>query len=171
MRHATLCFLIKETNGEVSHVLLARKKVRLGAGKYNGAGGRVEPGEDPDTAARREVREEYREVEVRSLAKVAELSFLWPAVGDNAQMVHVYLVRQWEGEPRESDEFFPPEWFPTDALPLHQMMAADTLWLPRVLRGEHLTATFTYDQDGRLVGEPSIQHADPFPVRAATARP
>ena len=47
---ANLVFL---TRGE--EVLLIHKKTGLGAGKINGPGGKLEPGESPLDAARREV--------------------------------------------------------------------------------------------------------------------
>ena len=53
--HATLLFVL--VRGEV---LLIEKKRGLGAGKINGPGGRLEPGETPLACAVREVEEELR---------------------------------------------------------------------------------------------------------------
>src|SRR6187431_3003101 len=50
---ATLLFVIRD-----GQILLIRKKRGLGAGKVNGPGGRIEPGETPEQAAVREVQEE-----------------------------------------------------------------------------------------------------------------
>lgn len=55
MRLATLCFLLDE---EKNHILLGMKKKGFGSGKFNGFGGKVEPGEDIATATRREMHEE-----------------------------------------------------------------------------------------------------------------
>ncbi len=49
----TLCFVLRE-----GKILLIEKKRRLGAGKVNGPGGRIEPGETPEQAAIRETQEE-----------------------------------------------------------------------------------------------------------------
>jgi hypothetical protein len=49
---ATLLFVFREHSDEV---LLIRKKRGLGAGKINGPGGRLEPGETPRACAIREV--------------------------------------------------------------------------------------------------------------------
>jgi 8-oxo-dGTP pyrophosphatase MutT (NUDIX family) len=50
---AVLCFVRRE-----GRLLLIRKKRGLGAGKFNGPGGRIEPGETPEAAAVRETQEE-----------------------------------------------------------------------------------------------------------------
>jgi len=58
---ATLLFVIKD-----GQVLLIHKKKGLGAGKINGPGGRLEPGETPEQAAIREVQEELLVTPVNS---------------------------------------------------------------------------------------------------------
>src|SRR3954451_21759821 len=50
---ANLCFIVKD-----GRVLLIRKKRGLGAGKINGAGGKVEPGETTQASDSREAQEE-----------------------------------------------------------------------------------------------------------------
>ena len=54
--HAVLCFIV-----DGDRILLIHKKTGLGAGKVNGPGGRIEPGESPLQAAVRETEEERRE--------------------------------------------------------------------------------------------------------------
>ncbi len=149
MRHATLCFLVKEHEGKITETLLGKKQLRLGVGKWNGAGGHVEEGESPDTANIRETREELG---VRPLypRKVAEVAFYWPEKPENEQCVHVYLATRWDGDPKESDELADLRWFPASGIPLKDMWEADRLWLSRVLAGELVYAWFTYHADGRL---------------------
>ena len=52
-QHATLLLVIKNNK-----ILLIEKKRGLGAGKFNGPGGKLDPGETPLAAAIREVEEE-----------------------------------------------------------------------------------------------------------------
>jgi NADH pyrophosphatase NudC (nudix superfamily) len=68
----TLCLLRHD-----GRILLGMKKVRLGAGKYNGFGGKVEPGESIEDATIREMREESG-VTVSDLSKFAVLQFVAP---------------------------------------------------------------------------------------------
>src|SRR5216117_655066 len=51
--YANLCFVIRD-----GQILLIHKKRGLGAGKINGPGGKLEPGEAPLAGAIREVQEE-----------------------------------------------------------------------------------------------------------------
>ena len=44
-----------------------------------------------------------------------------------------------------------PQWFPVAALPLRRMWDDASRWLPRVLAGERLRATFTYADDNETV--------------------
>ncbi len=53
MKKATLCIPITR-----SRILLGRKKVRWGAGKLNGFGGKIEKGETPKETTIRELKEE-----------------------------------------------------------------------------------------------------------------
>lgn len=144
MRQATLCFLLRERDGG-PEVLLALKKQGFGQGKWNGIGGKVDPGERVEEAARREVSEEVG-VEVSSLEKVALLTFYFiPPGSDPAwnQEVYVFLARSWRGEPAESEEM-KPQWYAYEDVPYREMWADDRLWLPRVLQGERINGVFTF---------------------------
>jgi 8-oxo-dGTP diphosphatase/2-hydroxy-dATP diphosphatase len=115
-------------------VLLGMKKRGFGAGKWNGFGGKVKPGEDIEAAARRELQEECG-LTAESLTKAAEIVFTFandPLVID----MHVFVCDRAQGEPTESDEMR-PQWFAQGELP-SPMWADDPLWMSRVLAGERL---------------------------------
>ena len=149
MRQATLCLLMKDDK-----ILLAMKKRGFGVGKWNGTGGKALSNESIFGAAVRETEEEIG-VKVKDMEKVAVLSFFFPSNKEWDQDVHVYLVRDWEGEPVESEEMF-PQWFDVGSLPFDSMWDDDKYWLPKVLKGEKLKADFTFDNKGDKVVKHSI---------------
>lgn len=136
---AVLCFLLRD--GEV---LLIRKKKGFGAGKINGVGGRVEPGERPEEAAVREVFEEVG-VRVRSLEPAGMLEF-YSADSEPDWLIHVFLSRDFEGEPRESEEAS-PRWYRLGELPLEEMWEDDRVWLRYALSGKRVEGRFWYDRE------------------------
>jgi mutator protein MutT len=144
LQNTTLVFLIKKPAGVITEVCLGLKKQGLGIGRWNGIGGKVEPGETIEVAAKREVQEEIN-VQIHELTKVAELTCIFSHSPAWNQLVHVYLVENWIGEPQESDEM-KPQWFSATKLPFHAMWPDDPFWLPQVLQGKHLEASFTFEE-------------------------
>jgi 8-oxo-dGTP diphosphatase len=167
MQNATLCILIR---GDPAHeILLGMKKARFGAGKYNGFGGKVEEGETVAEATVREMREETGvDVRLEDLERVGRLTFLFPYRPEWEQVVHVYLARRWQGTPQESDEMA-PAWFAVDDIPYEQMWDDDLYWLPRVLGGERVRATFTYQADNQTVEEIRMEEWETEVQRAVSA--
>jgi 8-oxo-dGTP diphosphatase len=138
---ATLVFVLR---GE--RLLLIRKKRGLGAGKINGPGGRLEPGETTDACAVREMEEELRVTPI-GLEKVGENRFQF--VDGYAIHVHVYRAGDLRGTPVETDEAA-PIWVGRDAIPYHEMWEDDRLWLPLVLEGTPFSGRFLFDGDRML---------------------
>lgn len=122
--HATLLFIVR--GGEI---LLIHKKRGLGAGKLNGAGGKVEPGESTLEAAMREFEEELR---ARPVAprKVGEVAF--EVLSGMSILIHVFRADALEGEPVETSEAT-PMWTPVDDIPYDRMWEDDRHWLPHVI--------------------------------------
>lgn len=138
---ATLVFVVSD-----GQVLLIRKKRGLGAGKVNGPGGRLDPGETPAACAVREMREELRAVPLDPI-ELGQLSFQF--LDGYGIHVHVFRATRLEGEPRETVEAS-PIWTPLGALPFDQMWADDALWLPVLLAGERFRGWFVFDGDRML---------------------
>jgi 8-oxo-dGTP diphosphatase len=147
-----LCLLTRVSGGD-RQVLLGHKKTGLGTGKIVGLGGHVEPGETPAQAAAREVREEAGiDVAPGALSEAAHLTFIFPVRPEWDMTVAVFTSADWTGEPTETAEIT-PEWFPVTALPLDRMWDDARHWLPRVLAGERVRATFTYAADCDTVAD------------------
>lgn len=154
MRQATLCFLVKERDGKIAEILLGKKQLRLGVGKWNGAGGHVEDNETIAAAMVRETREELR-VTPTGYRKVGELCFEWPTKPEHEQLVHAFFCSQWDGEPVPSDELAELTWFPVSALPANDMWEADRYWLPDAFQNP-VAAFFRYDANGKLSSHPRV---------------
>jgi 8-oxo-dGTP diphosphatase len=151
-----LCLLIRTRDDGVREVLLGRKKTGFGLGKIVALGGHVEAGETPAEAAVREVKEESGiRVLPAALTAAADLTFLFPARPEWDMTVAIFTATAWAGEAVESDEIA-PQWFHVAALPYGQMWDDAPLWLPRVLAGERLRATFSYGTDNETVASHAI---------------
>ena len=138
---ATLLFVVRD-----GKMLLIHKKRGLGAGKINGPGGRLEPGETALQAAVREVREELC-VEALHVCRSGELSFQF--VDGLSLHVIVFRADHCVGEPRETPEAI-PLWVSVDEIPYGRMWQDDPLWLPLMLERKPFRGRFLFDGDAML---------------------
>jgi 8-oxo-dGTP diphosphatase len=151
-----LCLLTRTAADGEPEVLLGYKKTGLGTGKIVALGGHVEGRETAAQAAVREVKEESGvAVAADSLRAAAHITFLFPTHPAWDMAVEVFIGDVWSGEPAETDEIR-PQWFPVAALPFDRMWDDGRLWVPRVLAGERLRATFSYAADRETVAESAI---------------
>ncbi|MFP3278348.1 MAG: 8-oxo-dGTP diphosphatase [Candidatus Micrarchaeota archaeon] len=144
LRKVTLSFIIKG-----NEILLAMKKRGFGAGLWNGYGGKLKDGESIYDAAKREVKEEI-DIDVKSMKKVGVLDFYFE--GDKPdwnQQVHVFLIQEYNGEPKESEEML-PKWFKINEIPYDKMWEDDKFWLPRVIEGHSVYGRFVFGADNKL---------------------
>ena len=138
---ATLVFVIKD-----GRMLLIHKKRGLGAGKINGPGGRVEPGESLPECAVREMQEELRVTPLRP-ERVGIHRFQF--VDGYSTYVHVFRAPDLEGEPAETDEA-KPTWVDVNAIPFDEMWEDDRHWLPLVVAGRRFAGRWIFDGDRML---------------------
>jgi 8-oxo-dGTP pyrophosphatase MutT (NUDIX family) len=139
-------------------VILAFKKIKFGAGKINGIGGKLEPGESPEEAAVRETLEEVG-VKATRFERVGRVVFdELDYRGDRRDCImYCFVATEWEGELIETDEMR-PEKFHLDSIPYDQMWEDDQYWLPQVLAGKKIEARFKYDENAKIVDyEVSLQ--------------
>ncbi len=137
-KQLTLCMVTKE-----GKILLGMKKRGFGVGRWNGFGGKVEPGESVYDAAKRELVEESGVVAER-MEEVGVLEFAFQEDSKTLE-VHIFRIELFHGEPVESDEM-KPQWFGFDAIPYDQMWPDDTYWLPVFLAGKKFTGKFLFDR-------------------------
>ncbi|MDO8488397.1 MAG: 8-oxo-dGTP diphosphatase [bacterium] len=146
LRQCTNCLLIKN-----NQVLLALKKRGFGAGKWNGVGGKCQESESIEEAAIREAQEEIG-VTPLGLKRVAVLDFYFPDIPQDQnwnQQVIVFVVKEWQGDPTESEEMS-PQWFNIDQIPYSQMWEDDPYWMPQVLAGQKVRGKFTFAGEGKM---------------------
>ena len=134
----TLCFVLRD-----HQILLIEKKRGLGAGKVNGPGGRIEPGETAEQAAIRETQEEIGITPLR-IGWAGELHFQFR----DGYSLHcsVYRAEEFEGKLIETAEA-KPFWHPVGEMPYDRMWADDEHWMPRLLAGEKFRGWFEFDAD------------------------
>ncbi|EJT99904.1 hypothetical protein DACRYDRAFT_101040 [Dacryopinax primogenitus] len=138
VKQYTLVFPI--ITGE-NKICLGLKKRGFGVGRYNGFGGKVEPGETVLDAAKRELLEEANITAIK-ISSCGRMYFAFensPVLMD----VHVYRIEEWEQEPEETEEML-PKWHSTlpaaqaesvflPSIPFDNMWPDDELWFPLFL--------------------------------------
>ena len=143
MKHMTLCYPILE-----GRVLLAIKKRDFGKGKWNGPGGKVQPGESAEQAVIRETEEEAG-VRVQRVEAVGTIESVFEAHPDWNNTCEVFVSHDLVGEAHETEEMR-PQWFAFEDVPYDQMWEDDRHWLDKVLRGGRVSKRFYYDGEGKL---------------------
>ncbi len=138
---ANLLFIVHQEK-----ILLIRKKRGFGAGKINGPGGKIDPGE---TALASALRETFEELGITALGAEQRGELHFQFRDGNSLHCAVFLARDFEGEPSETEEAV-PLWTPLDQIPYDEMWADDRHWLPLLLRGEHFSGYFDFDGEELL---------------------
>ena len=133
--HATLMFIVKD-----GRILLIEKKRGLGAGKINGPGGKIDPGETPLQAVIRETQEELM-ITPHEPRKIGELRFVMSMCPDI--LCHVYRSDDFTGTPTETDEAV-PAWTPVGEIPYQRMWEDDRHWLPLLINEQSFLGRFVF---------------------------
>jgi 8-oxo-dGTP diphosphatase / 2-hydroxy-dATP diphosphatase len=141
----TLCIIHKHP-----HILLGMKKRGFGEGKYNGFGGKVEPGETIEKAALREVYEESGiTIRDKDINKVGLIDFEFK--GDPELLeVHIFKASKFKGDPKETEEMR-PAWFKTRDIPYNNMWLDDVHWMPLLLSGKKFKGKFLFEGHSKIL--------------------
>jgi len=145
MKLATLCYL--KHSGSTLMIHRIKKQNDMHAGKWNGLGGKLEPGETPEECAIREIREESGLLVSNPLLKGFLTFPLFAA--DEDWYAFVFLVSQFEGRLIDSQEGI-LRWVPDQDLLDLELWAGDRIFLPWLERPGFFSGKFIY-QDGDLI--------------------
>lgn len=136
----TLCLLRKDND-----LLMGMKKVRFGAGNYNGFGGKLEEGETLEECIVREVKEESG-LDLLEFEKRGIISF---ELDEYINEVHIFEGLSWIGEAIETDEMA-PIWLKIDDLPYDKMWKSDKIWHPYFFKREFFEGWLIFDKNHNI---------------------
>lgn len=130
------------------------KKRGFGTGNWNGAGGKVAPGESILEGTGRELTEEVGlTISLEKFETSGLLHFRFPHEPKWNQDCHVYRSMEYAGpEPVESEEMN-PKWFNIADIPYDQMWKDDIYWLDDLIKGKYFEWTFIMSESGEILGK------------------
>jgi 8-oxo-dGTP diphosphatase len=138
---ATLCYIQHD-----GHTLMLHRLKRMDDihhGKWNGLGGKFEPGESPEECVIREVHEESG-LEIRDPHLCGLLIF--PAFKGEDWYVFVFTIQEFTGELKENEEGY-LGWIPDTELESLPLWPSDHVFLPWIKQGIFFSAKFLYEGD------------------------
>jgi 8-oxo-dGTP diphosphatase len=145
MKLATLCYLRKDRHTLMIHRI--KKENDMHAGKWNGLGGKLEPGETPEECAVREIREESG-LTVKSLQLRGIITFPGFA-NDEDWYTFLFVGDDFDGELIDSPEGV-LRWVPDEELLDLHLWPGDRIFIPWLARREFFSGKFIY-KDKQLV--------------------
>ena len=140
MKLATLCYVRR--NRHTLMMLRNKKANDIHEGKWNGLGGKFEPGETPEDCARREVREECG-LHAESLSMRGFITF--PLFKDAEDWyVFVFTIDQFSGELGDCAEG-DLRWIPDDDLLSLNLWPGDRIFIPWLAQPRFFSGRFCYE--------------------------
>ena len=154
MKLATLCYVRWEKQTLMLHRV--KKANDMHKGKWNGLGGKLNPGETPEECAVREIYEESGLL-VRNPQLKGFITF--PAFSKNEDWyVFVFVAEDFEGELIDSPEG-DLRWVDNSDLPRLNLWEGDAIFLSWLERRGIFSGKFIYT-DGRLVSHEVAFYVD-----------
>jgi 8-oxo-dGTP diphosphatase len=138
---ATLCYV--KHNGKTLMVYRNKKPNDIHEGKWNGLGGKFEPGETPEECVIREIREESG-LTIQKPKLCGLLMF--PHFMGNDWYVFVFTANDFPGELIDSPEGR-LEWIPDEEILNLNLWESDHIFMPWIEQGKFFSAKFEYEGD------------------------
>lgn len=139
MKLATLCYL--KQDGRTLMIHRVKKTNDIHAGKWNGLGGKLEPGESPEQCVEREVLEEAG---LRIHAPRYHGLLLFADFKGDDWFVWVFSADRFEGQLLESSSEGHLEWIPDEQISSLNLWPSDHIFLPWLKGDSIFSARFQY---------------------------
>jgi 8-oxo-dGTP diphosphatase len=139
---ATLCYI--KHDGHTLMVYRNKKPNDMHEGKWNGLGGKFEPGESPEECVIREVWEESG-LEIRNPKMHGLLMF--PSFKGDDWYVFVFTAKKFSGELMTSSPEGKLEWISDEELTSLNLWESDQIFFPWLEDERFFSAKFIYDND------------------------
>jgi len=152
MKLATLCYI--RQSGRTLMIHRVKKENDIHEGKWNGLGGKLEPGESPEECVIREVLEESG---LRATRLHLKGILTFPLFARNEDWYALcFVVDQFDGELISSPEGN-LEWIPDELLLSLNLWEGDRFFLPLLYQPGFFSGKFVY-QDGRLISHELVRY-------------
>jgi len=151
-QRATLLFILREEK-----ILLIHKLRGFGAGKVNGPGGKIDPGESALDAA---LRETFEELDIMPLGAEQRGQLHFQFHDGYSLQCTVFLACDFLGQPRATAEAI-PFWVEVNQIPYAQMWADDRHWLPLLISGAHFDGYFEFAGEQLLAHQLVVRQTAP----------
>jgi len=142
MKLATLCYVIDKNKNSTLMIHRVKKKNDYHRGKWNGLGGKFEPGESPEECAVREIEEESGLI----IKNIAMKGFITFPMFDSKEDWYVFLftANEYEGELIGSNEGN-LDWIPNEKLTDLNLWEGDKYFIPWIFKEKFFSAKFIYE--------------------------
>lgn len=143
MKLATLCYVKDVKMGTTLMIHRTKKANDMHEGKWNGLGGKFEPGETPEECV---IREVWEESGLKITNPRLEGYITFPAFDDIEDWnVFVFTAEEFTGELIESKEGY-LHWIPDSELFNLNLWEGDTIFMRWIGGGKFFSAKFIYDK-------------------------
>lgn len=141
MKLATLCYVMDKQNNSTLMIYRDKKENDYHKGKWNGLGGKFNPGETPEECAIREIEEESG-LRVKSVKMRGFITF--PLFdGKEDWYVFLFTADEFEGKLIDSPEGH-LAWILNDRLTEINLWDGDKIFIPWLLGDKFFSAKFNY---------------------------
>ena len=141
MKLATLCYVLDKQNDTVLMIHRVKKEDDYHAGKWNGLGGKFEPGESPEQCAAREIFEESGLIAKNLILKGFITFPMFDGVDD--WYVFLFITDEFSGGLINSSEGN-LKWIPRLELTEIGLWGGDKIFIPWLFEEKFFSAKFNY---------------------------